>query len=86
VLPPPARFRRSRPRAREQVFGDAAGVLWCAALVRSDREWAVVFTCITDARHPVRAVAIAAEPRIEELTESTLRHWLEQAPRIGPLT
>lgn len=86
VFPPPVRPRPNRSQADEQVFGDAAGRLWCATLTRSDREWAVVFTCITDARHPVRAIAVAADARPADLDEATLRHWLARAPRIGSLT
>jgi hypothetical protein len=79
---------RSRPRRRstgERVFADEIERLWSAALTRSSGGWAVVFACITDARQPVRALALPDDDGRAEFTEAILRTWLARAPRIGAL-
>jgi hypothetical protein len=74
------------------VFSDAAGKLWSAAVTPSRdsgrTSGAVVFACITDAREPIRARALADDDddRVGDLDDATLCAWLREAPRIGRLT
>ena len=76
----------SHPQAEGQrVFTDEAGLLWSASFTRSGGG-AVEFSCIGDARRPVRAIAVDAALRIAEISDETLRAWLRDAPRIGRLT
>jgi hypothetical protein len=76
--------RRStnRPSGNERVFADDAGRLWSAARTAD----AVIFTCISDARHAGRALAIDGAMREDEIGDETLRAWLGAAPRIGTLS
>lgn len=46
----------------------------------------MVFACITDARQPIRVMALSDDGRGTDLTEPVLREWLASAPRLGPLT
>jgi hypothetical protein len=66
-------------------FIDEGGLRWMAALTRSGGG-AVEFSCIGDARRPVRAIAVDAALRLAEISDETLRAWLRDAPRIGRLT
>ena len=66
-------------------FTDDAGLRWSASLTRSGGG-AVEFSCIGDARRPVRAIAVDASLRMAEVSDETLRAWLRDAPRIGRLT
>ena len=68
------------------MFADDVGQLWSAAFTERAAEWAVVFACVTDARQPIRALALGKEDRPAALTEEVLRGWLVRAPRLGPLT
>jgi hypothetical protein len=80
---------RQRPRrhfAEDHVFADDVSRLWNAAMSRHGREWAVVFACITDARQPIRVLAVSDDARGGEHTEEMLREWLANAPRLGPLS
>lgn len=79
------RVRPRRGSAGERVFADESARLWSAAFARHGAEWAVIFACITDARQPVRVLAIGEDARPAELTEAILREWLVRAPRMGPL-
>jgi hypothetical protein len=75
-----------RPSGGERVFSDEKGRLWSAAHERGTSDGAVVFSCISDARQSVRAIAVDATLRIADVTDDTLRSWLREAPRIGRLT
>ena len=86
VSPHSLRARPHRHSSGERVFADAELRLWSAAFARHSGEWAVVFACITDARQPIRALALSDEHRLADVTEAMLREWLLSAPRIGPLT
>ena len=69
------------------MFADALARLWSAAFTQHGaEEWAVVFACITDARQPIRVLALSEEGHPAELTEAILREWLMHAPRLEPLT
>ena len=67
------------------MFADEAGLLWSASLTRSGGG-AVEFSCIGDARRPVRAIAVDVSLRMSDVTDEMLRAWLREAPRIGRLT
>ena len=54
-------------------------------MTQHGQEWAVVFACITDARQPVRVLALGDDAREAEFTEELLRGGLANAPRLGPL-
>ena len=68
------------------MFADESGRLWSSAFARHAGEWAVVFACITDARQPIRALSLSGDERPSDVSEATLRAWLAEAPRLGPLT
>ncbi len=85
MSPSPARRSSRRPSGGERVFADDAGRLWSAAVSRGP-DGAVIFSCITDSRQSVRALAVEAGMRIADVADETLRTWLRQAPRIGRLT
>ncbi len=74
-----------RPSGGERVFSDDEGRLWSAAPA-SGSDGAVVFTCISDPRLAVRALAVEAALRLPEVADETLRAWLREAPRMGRLT
>jgi hypothetical protein len=46
---------------------------------------AVVFSCISDSRQPVRAIAIDHSYELADVNDETLRDWLRAAPRMGRL-
>jgi hypothetical protein len=73
------------PLESQRVFTDDAGLLWSASYTRSGGG-AVEFSCIGDARRPVRAIAADAALRLADVSDETLRAWLRDAPRIGRLT
>ena len=73
------------PLEGQRVFSDAEGLLWSARLTRNG-EGAVEFSCISDARQAVRAIAFDASLPMTEISDETLRAWLRDAPRIGRLT
>jgi hypothetical protein len=84
-MPQPA-SRQSRPANKGQrVFSDPAGLVWSAVLSGSGGG-AVEFSCVTDARQPLRAIAVDASLTLAEISDETLRAWLRDAPRIGRLT
>lgn len=75
-----------RPSGGERVFADDAGRLWSAAQSAGSPDGAVVFTCISDSRQSVRAIATDGSVPMIDVADETLRAWLRQAPRIGRLT
>ena len=86
-MPQPT-IRRSSPRSSggQRVFADEQGRLWSASHTRGAHDGALVFACISDSRHSVRAIAVDGAFRLGEPTDDTLRAWLREAPRIGRLT
>ena len=88
--------RRSprRPSDGERVFADDVGRLWSAALhaplplprYASPRvAAALVFACISDARQPLRAIAVDAVVALGDAADDALRGWLREAPAMGLL-
>ena len=84
-MSPSTRKSSRRPSGGERVFADEAGLLWSASLSR-EADGAVVFSCISDSRRSVRALAVPEGTQIADVADETLRAWLRQAPRIGRLT
>jgi hypothetical protein len=85
-MPRPAHHQPSRPQAEgPREFTDDGGLRWRATVTRSGGG-AVEFSCVGDARRPVRAIAVDAALRLSEVSDETLRAWLRDAPRIGRLT
>jgi hypothetical protein len=85
-MPLPAPRRPSRPTSEGQrVFADTEGQRWNARFAESGAG-AVEFSCITDPRRPVRAIAVDESLTMAEISDETLRAWLRDAPRIGRLT
>jgi hypothetical protein len=68
------------------VFAATDGRLWGASHRRGARQAAVVFTCITDSRQSIRAVAVDAAFRLPDASDEELRRWLDTAPKVGKLT
>ena len=88
------------PRRRsggDRVFADDAGRLWSAALhaprppqrpfaPRHEAAAALVFACISDAREPLRAIALDPALGVAvDAADDTLRGWLREAPAVGLL-
>jgi hypothetical protein len=46
---------------------------------------AVIFSCISDSREKVRAIAVDHPDELAEVDDETLRAWLRAAPRMGRL-
>ncbi len=77
-----------RPRrhpGEDRVFADDERRLWSAAVAQHGQEYAIVFACITDARQPIRVLAMGDDAREADFTEQSLRAGLASAPRLGPL-
>ncbi|GAC1514134.1 MAG: hypothetical protein NVS1B4_01070 [Gemmatimonadaceae bacterium] len=68
------------------MFSDPAGRLWSAAPARDAAVGAVVFSCLSDPRQAVRALAVDAGFDVRQVSDETLRIWLRDAPRIGSLS
>jgi hypothetical protein len=83
VSHPVARTNR-RLRGGERIFADDAGRLWGATPVRGPDE-AVVFSCISDPRQTVRAIAVDHTYELADVNDEVLRDWLRAAPRMGRL-
>jgi hypothetical protein len=98
ALPSPLPHRPSpppRPSGGERVFADDVGRLWSAALhaplpmpryATPRAAAALVFACISDAREPLRAIAVDAVVRVADAADEALRGWLREAPAMGLLT
>lgn len=84
-MPQPAPRRPSRPIEGQRVFSDEEGLLWSAMFTGSGGG-AVEFSCMSDARRSVRAIAVDESLTMAEISDETLRAWLRNAPRIGRLT
>ena len=85
------RLQASKPTPRgsggERVFSDPEGRLWSASFTKgAAREGAIVFACISDSRHSVRAIAAEPDLIFADVPDDALRDWLKDAPRIGRLT
>jgi hypothetical protein len=77
--------RRATPISGQRVFADDDGRLWNATFSAAGGG-AVEFSCISDARRSVRAIALDLTLTMAEITDDTLRGWLRTAPPLGRLT
>ena len=95
TLDPRARIRVAMPRPSprsvpdrssggERLFSDTAGRLWSAAF-SSTRQDALVFSCLSDARAPTRAIVAPPRFRLSDTTDDDLRRLLTEAPEVGRL-
>jgi hypothetical protein len=66
------------------LFSDTAGRLWSAAF-SGQRQDALLFSCLSDAREPTRALAAPPRFRLAEATDDDLRRMLNEAPEVGRL-
>ena len=83
----PRPFPRRAPRrssGSERLFSDAAGRLWSATFSRAQE--AIIFSCLSDAREPTRAIAPPPRFRFSEASDDELRRLLGEAPEVGRLT
>lgn len=81
-------FSRRAPRRSsggERLFSDTAGRLWSAAFTGAVQE-AIIFSCLSDAREPTRALAPPPRFRLSETSDDELRRLLGEAPEVGRLT
>jgi hypothetical protein len=82
---PSPRKAPNRSSGSERLFSDAAGKLWSAAFSASSQE-ALVFSCLSDAREPTRAIAAPPPFRLADTSDDELRRLLAEAPEVGRLT
>ena len=67
-----------------RIFDDDAQRIWSAGRERSVcGSDVLVFSCISDARQPARAVATDDARSLSTIESDALRRWLAKAPRIG---
>jgi hypothetical protein len=81
---PSSRNAPNRPSGSERLFSDAGGRLWSAAFSTTTQD-ALVFSCLSDARAPTRALAAPARFRLSDATDDDLRRMLAEAPEVGRL-
>ena len=83
---PGARARLRRSSGSERIFEDDARRIWSAGHSSTPTgSDAVVFTCLSDSREAIRAVALDVEVPLTEAGSNQLRLLLEVAPRLGRL-
>ncbi len=81
---PTSRNASPRSSGSERLFSDTAGRLWSAAF-SGERPEALVFSCLSDAREPTRALAAPPPFRLSEASDDDLRRMLTEAPEVGRL-
>jgi hypothetical protein len=82
---PSPRNAPKRSSGAERLFSDTAGRLWSAAFSGTTQE-ALVFSCLSDAREPTRAIAAPPRFRLTDTSDDDLRQMLAEAPEVGRLT
>ena len=81
---PTSRSAPPRPSGSERLFSDSTGRLWSAAFSSTSQD-ALVFSCLSDAREPTRALAAPARFRLSDASDDELRRMLTEAPEVGRL-
>jgi hypothetical protein len=81
---PTSRKAPNRSSGSERLFSDTAGRLWSAAFSTTTQE-ALVFSCLSDAREPTRALATPPRFRLSDASDDELRRMLAEAPAVGRL-
>jgi hypothetical protein len=66
------------------LFSDARGRLWSATFSGSAQD-AILFSCLSDAREPTRALAAPPRFRLADASDDELRRMLAEAPEVGRL-
>jgi hypothetical protein len=85
-MPPPTSHNApQRSSGSERLFSDTAGRLWSAAF-SGRRHEALVFSCLSDAREPTRAIAVPPRFHLSDPNDDELRRMLGEAPEVGRLT
>lgn len=80
------RNRLRRSSGSERIFEDETRRLWSAGhSLTPEGSDAVVFTCLSDAREAVRAVALDVEVPLTEEGSNALQILLTKAPRLERL-
>ena len=70
----------------ERIFEDDMGRLWSAGRTVTPEEGeALLFTCVTDAREPPRALSLPPDFHLVDADVPALRDMLLRAPRVGML-
>jgi hypothetical protein len=72
----------------ERVFAAEDGRLWGASIgagATGPDSLALVFTCVTEARQGMRAVAVDAGSQLRDFSDDSLRGWLAKAPKVEKL-
>jgi len=83
---PAGRRPPRRSSGVERLFEDDEGRLWSAGRTVTPEEGeAVLFTCVSDAREPPRALALPPDFHLADAGVPALRDMLTQAPRVGVL-
>jgi len=77
-------MRPRRSSGSERIFEDETRRLWSAGHSTTG-SGAVVFTCLSDAREAIRAVALDVEVPLTEAGSSQLQMLLGKAPRLEML-
>lgn len=81
-----SRVRLRRSSGSERIFEDGTRRIWSAGhSATPEGADAVVFTCLSDAREAIRAVALDVEVPLTEAGSGQLRMLLDIAPRLGKL-
>jgi hypothetical protein len=79
-------MRLRRDSGSERIFEDDTRRLWSAGhSVTPTGSDALVFTCLSDAREAIRAVALDVEVPLTEAGSTQLQLLLTKAPRLGQL-
>ena len=79
-------MRPRRSSGSERIFEDETRRLWSAGhSTTPSGSGAVVFTCLSDAREAIRAVALDVEVPLTEAGSSQLQMLLGKAPRLEML-
>jgi hypothetical protein len=80
------RAKQRESSGSERIFEDGSRRLWSAGQrVTPQGSEALVFTCLSDAREAMRAVALDVEVPLTEAGSDRLRVLLSGAPRLGRL-
>ena len=75
------------PTGRDATRHDSPTPPRAAASGTAGESAVLVFACISDARQPLRAIAVdAGAVRVADAADEALRGWLREAPAMGLLT
>jgi hypothetical protein len=84
MMNPRGRRRPRRSSGTERIFDDEMGRLWSASrTVTPEGNDAMVFTCLSDAREPPRALASPPDLRFTDVAAEELRELLTRAPKVA---